>query len=158
MRQKTINLRNQGSFDKKFDFFPQTLSHILRWVRLVQKTRAKNSHAWAPLNKCSKKKKWERERSRTAGLLTLSSSGEGGFSAMSSIIMFDMSWDQQQLSVFYLLIFSTLLSTFLLVNLFRMLFVHPIIWNRQYIRHRGRRVSIVFKSDVFLHLKKWRSQ
>jgi hypothetical protein len=22
MRQKTINLRNQGSFDKKFDFFP----------------------------------------------------------------------------------------------------------------------------------------
>jgi hypothetical protein len=51
MRQKTINLRNQGSFDKKFDFFPQTLSHIPRWVRLVQKTRAKNSHAWAPLRK-----------------------------------------------------------------------------------------------------------
>ena len=49
MRQKTINLRNQGSFDKKIDFFPQTLSHIPRWVRFVQKTRAKNSHAWAPL-------------------------------------------------------------------------------------------------------------
>jgi hypothetical protein len=49
MRQKTIHLRNQGSFDKKFDFFPQTLSPIPRWVRLVQKTRAKNSHAWAPL-------------------------------------------------------------------------------------------------------------
>jgi hypothetical protein len=45
--KKTINLRNQGSFDKKFDFFPR---HIARWVRLVQKTRAKNSHAWAPLN------------------------------------------------------------------------------------------------------------
>ncbi len=51
MRQKTINLRNQGSFDKKIDFFPQTLSHIPRWVRFVQKTRAKNSHAWAPLKK-----------------------------------------------------------------------------------------------------------
>ncbi len=47
MRQKTINLRNQGSFDKIF--FPQSLSCIPRWVRLVQKTRAKNSHAWAPL-------------------------------------------------------------------------------------------------------------
>ncbi len=52
MRQKTINLRNQGSFDKKIDFFPQTLSHIPRWVRFVQKTRAKNSHAWAPLSAC----------------------------------------------------------------------------------------------------------
>jgi hypothetical protein len=50
MRQKTINLRNQGSFDKKLDFFPQTLSHIPRWFRLEQKTRAKNSHALAPLN------------------------------------------------------------------------------------------------------------
>ena len=49
MRQKTINRRNQGSFDKKIDFFSQTLSHIPRWVRLEQKTRAKNSHAWAPL-------------------------------------------------------------------------------------------------------------
>ncbi len=49
MRQKTINLRNQGSIDKKIDFFSQTLSHIPRWVRLEQKTRAKNSHAWAPL-------------------------------------------------------------------------------------------------------------
>ncbi len=51
MRQKTKNHRNQGSFDKKFDFFLQTLSHIARWVRFVQKTRAKNSHAWAPLKK-----------------------------------------------------------------------------------------------------------
>ena len=49
MRQKTINLLNQGSFDKKIDVFPQTLSHIPRWVRLVQKTRAKNCHAWTPL-------------------------------------------------------------------------------------------------------------
>jgi hypothetical protein len=50
MRQKTINLRNQGSSDKKIDFFSQTLSHIPRWARLEQKTRAKNSHAWAPLS------------------------------------------------------------------------------------------------------------
>jgi hypothetical protein len=50
MRQKTKNHRKQGSFDKKFDFFPQTLSHIPGWVRFVQKTQAKNSHAWAPLN------------------------------------------------------------------------------------------------------------
>ncbi len=49
MRQKTINLRNQGSFDLKIDLLSQTLSHIPRWVRLEQKTRAKNSHAWAPL-------------------------------------------------------------------------------------------------------------
>ncbi len=37
MRQKTINLRNQGSFDKKIDFFSQTLSHIPRRVSLEQK-------------------------------------------------------------------------------------------------------------------------
>jgi hypothetical protein len=49
MRQKTKNHQNQGSIDKKFDFFPQFLGHIPRWVHLVQKTRAKNSHAWAPL-------------------------------------------------------------------------------------------------------------
>jgi hypothetical protein len=49
VRQKTKNLRNQGSFDKKIDFFSKTLSHIPRWVHLEQKTRAKNSHAWAPL-------------------------------------------------------------------------------------------------------------
>jgi hypothetical protein len=49
MRQKTKNRQNQGSIDKKFDFFHQSLSHIPRWVHLVQKTRAKNSHAWAPL-------------------------------------------------------------------------------------------------------------
>jgi hypothetical protein len=49
MRQKTKNHQNQGSIDKKFDFFPQSLSHLPIWVHLVQKTRAKNSHAWAPL-------------------------------------------------------------------------------------------------------------
>ncbi len=49
MRQKTKNHQNQGSIDKKFDFFPQSPTHIPRWVHLVQKTRAKNSHAWAPL-------------------------------------------------------------------------------------------------------------
>ena len=49
MRQKTKNHQNQGSIDKKFDFFPQSLTHIPRWVHLVQKTQAKNSHAWAPL-------------------------------------------------------------------------------------------------------------
>jgi hypothetical protein len=43
MRQKTKNDRNQGSNAKKnfFGFVPK--------IRLVQKTRAKNSHAWAPL-------------------------------------------------------------------------------------------------------------
>ncbi len=50
MRQKTQNHQNQGSIDKKFDFFTQSLTHIPRWVHLVQKTRAKNSHAWAPLS------------------------------------------------------------------------------------------------------------
>jgi hypothetical protein len=49
MRQKTQNHRNQGSIDKKIRFFLQSLRHIPRWVRLVQKTRSKNSHAWAPL-------------------------------------------------------------------------------------------------------------
>ncbi len=49
MRQKTKNHQNQGSIDRKFDFFPQSLTHIPRWVHLVQKTRAKNSDAWAPL-------------------------------------------------------------------------------------------------------------
>jgi hypothetical protein len=41
MRQKTINLRNQGSFDKKIDFFSQTLSHIPKWVCLEQKRQRK---------------------------------------------------------------------------------------------------------------------
>jgi hypothetical protein len=52
MRQKTKNHQNQGSIDKKFDFFHQSPTHIPRWVHLVQKTRAKNSHAWAPLMYC----------------------------------------------------------------------------------------------------------
>jgi hypothetical protein len=49
IRQKTKNHQNQGSIYKKIRFFPQSLSHIPKWVHLVQKTRAKNSHAWAPL-------------------------------------------------------------------------------------------------------------
>jgi hypothetical protein len=48
MRQKIKYVWNQGSNDKKMDFLVQSLSHIPRWVRLVQKTRTKNSHAWAP--------------------------------------------------------------------------------------------------------------
>ena len=48
MRQKTEKHGNQQSIDKKFRFFPQSRRHMPRWVRLVQKTRAKNSHAWAP--------------------------------------------------------------------------------------------------------------
>ncbi len=46
---KIQNHRNQGSIAKKIRFFLQSLRHIPRWVRLVQKTRSKNSHAWAPL-------------------------------------------------------------------------------------------------------------
>jgi hypothetical protein len=49
MRQKTQNHRNQGSIDKKIQFFLQSLRLIPRWVRLVQKMQSKNSHAWAPL-------------------------------------------------------------------------------------------------------------
>jgi hypothetical protein len=49
MRQKTKNHQIQGSIDKKFDIFSRSLSHIPRWVHLVQKKRAKYSHAWAPL-------------------------------------------------------------------------------------------------------------
>jgi hypothetical protein len=45
-KQKTIEIRGQL---KKIQYFSQSLSHIPRWVRLVQKMRAKNSHAWAPL-------------------------------------------------------------------------------------------------------------
>ncbi len=49
MRQKTKIYRIKGSNAKKnflFFYFP---SHIPIWVWFVQKTRAKNSHAWAPL-------------------------------------------------------------------------------------------------------------
>jgi hypothetical protein len=49
MRQKTINLRNQGSFDKKNSIFsPDPKSHT-QVGSLSAKKRAKNSHAWAPL-------------------------------------------------------------------------------------------------------------
>ncbi len=56
MRQKTKKHRNLRSVDNKFRFFSQSRRHMARWVRLVQKTRAKNSHAWAPLRlRCKKK-------------------------------------------------------------------------------------------------------
>jgi hypothetical protein len=51
MRQKTKNNPNQGSNAKKNFFLVLFPSPLPRWVRLVQKTRAKNSHAWAPLIK-----------------------------------------------------------------------------------------------------------
>jgi hypothetical protein len=50
MRQKTKNYRIRGSNAKKILFLFYFPSHIPIWVRLVQKTRAKNSHAWAPLS------------------------------------------------------------------------------------------------------------
>ncbi len=50
MRQKTKNHQNQGSIEKNSIFSPVSQSHTL-WGHLVQKTRAKNSHAWAPLRK-----------------------------------------------------------------------------------------------------------
>ncbi len=53
MRQKTKNYQNQEPTDKKIKFFSQFLIHLPRWVHVVQKTRAKNSHAWAPLNNTS---------------------------------------------------------------------------------------------------------
>jgi hypothetical protein len=49
MRQKTKNDRNQGSNAKQIFLLVLFPSPLPRWVRLVQKTRAKNSHAWAPL-------------------------------------------------------------------------------------------------------------
>jgi hypothetical protein len=49
LRQKTKNDRNQGSNAKKNFFLVFFPSPLPRWVRLVQKTRAKNFHAWAPL-------------------------------------------------------------------------------------------------------------
>ncbi len=49
MRQKDKNDRNQGQMLKKNFLLVLFLSPLTRWVRLVQKTRAKNYHAWAPL-------------------------------------------------------------------------------------------------------------
>jgi hypothetical protein len=49
MRQKTKNYRIKGSNAKFFFLFFNFPSHIPIWVWFVQKTRAKNSHAWAPL-------------------------------------------------------------------------------------------------------------
>jgi hypothetical protein len=45
MQKKIKNHRNQGSIEKKIDFFSQSLSHPPRWVHLVQKTGAKNFHS-----------------------------------------------------------------------------------------------------------------
>jgi hypothetical protein len=58
MRQKTKNDRNQGSNAKKIFFWVSFPSPLPRWIHLVQKTRAKNSHAWAPL-KVRKHEKFE---------------------------------------------------------------------------------------------------
>ncbi len=49
MRQKIKNQQNQGSYDNKMFFFYQSPSRLPRWVHVVQKTRSKNYHAWAPL-------------------------------------------------------------------------------------------------------------
>jgi hypothetical protein len=49
MRQKTKNYRIRGSNAQKNFFLFYFPSHIPIWVWFVQKTRAKNSHAWAPL-------------------------------------------------------------------------------------------------------------
>jgi hypothetical protein len=48
MQQKTKKHQNKEPIDKKWIFCssPQV---TYRWVHLVQKTPAKNSHAWAPL-------------------------------------------------------------------------------------------------------------
>ncbi len=43
-KSKTIVIRGQMKF-----FFYQSPSRFPRWVHVVRKTRAKNSHAWAPL-------------------------------------------------------------------------------------------------------------
>jgi hypothetical protein len=60
MRQKTKNHQNQGPNDKKMDCLDQSPSRLPRWVNeffdrvfctIVQKTRAKNSHAWVPFSK-----------------------------------------------------------------------------------------------------------
>ncbi len=56
MRQKTKNNRNQGSNAKKKFFWVLFPSPLPRWVRLVQKTQAKNSHAGAPLTHVFNKK------------------------------------------------------------------------------------------------------
>jgi hypothetical protein len=54
MQQKTKNNRNQGSNAKKNFLGVLFLSPLPKWVRLVQKMRAKNSHAW-PLLKVHKR-------------------------------------------------------------------------------------------------------
>ncbi len=51
MRQKTKNYRIRGSNAQQIFFKFYFPSHIPIWVWSVQKTQAKNSHAWAPLTK-----------------------------------------------------------------------------------------------------------
>ncbi len=48
MRQKTKTIKIRSELIKN-DFLFESLIHLPRLVHLVQKTRAKNSHAWAPL-------------------------------------------------------------------------------------------------------------
>jgi hypothetical protein len=55
MRQKTKNYRIRGSNAQKKFFLFYFPSHIPIWVWCVQKTRAKNSHAWAPLRSCNRR-------------------------------------------------------------------------------------------------------
>jgi hypothetical protein len=55
-KPKTIEIRGQM---EKNVFFYQSPSRLPRWVHEVRKTRAKNSHAWAPLmNKSAKVLHW----------------------------------------------------------------------------------------------------
>ena len=61
MRQKTKNYRIKGSNAQNFFLFFYFPRHIPIWVWFVQKTWAKNSHAWAPLSTCNSlaSKNWE---------------------------------------------------------------------------------------------------
>ncbi len=49
IQQKTKNYQIRGSNAQKIFYLFYFPSHIPIWVWFVQKTRAKNSHAWAPL-------------------------------------------------------------------------------------------------------------
>ncbi len=57
LRQKTKNYRIRGSNAQKIFLLFYFPSHIPIWVWFVQKTRAKNSHAWAPLRWFTAKQK-----------------------------------------------------------------------------------------------------
>ncbi len=47
---------------EKNSIFLQSLRHIPRWVRLVQKTRSKNSHAWASLKRSASEQNYLEEK------------------------------------------------------------------------------------------------